>query len=104
MGRPSSTITQKTVGTAAVQLTANTAAASQPLNYGVVVTWDTITYDGNIYWGKANTVTTANGMLLVSPGQISASSVVNVGDIWFISDTAAQVICCEIVGQEVTIS
>ncbi len=96
-----STITQKTVGTARVQLTADVTAAATKLSHGVKVANGGT---GLLYWGGSTVTTTTGKLMKNGVDEIHPGAVEFVGDIWFISDTAGQVVSCEIVGQTVTIS
>tara|TARA_R110000868_G_scaffold97906_1_gene269446 strand:- start:263 stop:568 length:306 start_codon:yes stop_codon:yes gene_type:complete len=97
-----STIGKKTVGTSAVQLTANTPAATMAMKSGIVLTVPAAN-TGLCYWGPS-TVTTATGFPIINTVQIAPAEFDYIGDIYFISDTASQTVCFDIVGQTVTIS
>lgn len=96
-----STLGQKTVGTSAVQLTADTPAASAPFVYGVKLS---VAGTQKVYYGYSNAVTTSNGFYVGAAGEIPAKGCQFVGDVWLISDTASTPVCFEIVDQLVTIS
>jgi hypothetical protein len=86
-----SSIGQLTVGTSAVQLTANT---NRPYN-GIKVSVST---SGKVYYGPS-TVTTANGFYISGVAEIHPAAFTSLSDIYFISDTASQKVSIEIVGQ-----
>ena len=95
------TIGQKTVGTSAVQLTADATAAVTRFQYGCK-----LAYSGTakVYYGFSSGVTTSTGFLISNVAEIAPADCQYVGDVWFISDTAAQALSYDIVGQTVTIS
>lgn len=96
-----STIGQKTVGTSAVQLTANATAATTRIKHGIRVSVPTT---GKCYYGPSG-VTTSTGFYVNGVAEIHPADFEFIGDIYFISDTAAQQIAFDIVGQPgVTIS
>jgi len=89
-----STIGQITVGTSSVRLT---AATTTKILTGIRVSNGG---SGKLYWGLATGVTTSTGYLLNNSGdQIAPASADLLSDVWFISDTAAQPVSIEIVGQ-----
>ena len=94
------TIGQKTVGTSAVQFTATTTNA--PPQFGIKLSVSSTT--AKVYYGYANTVTTANGFYINGVAEIHPASFSNFSEIWFISDTASQGVSFEVVGQSITIS
>lgn len=96
-----STIGQLTVGTSAVRLTTMTGLTGvtdinlKPLVRGVRV------YNGGsgkLYWGPSD-VTTSTGYQLASPDQIAPNDAALIGDIYLISDTVAQAVSIDVVGQ-----
>ena len=94
------TVGQKTVGATAVQFTATTAQPA-PL-YGVKLSVSSTT--AKVYYGYSSGVTTANGFYINGVAEIHPASCSDFSTIWFISDTAAQGVSYEVVGQAITIS
>jgi hypothetical protein len=95
-----STVGQKTVGTSAVQLTSDTTAATTAIQRGIKFSVPTT---GKCYVGPA-ALTTSTGFYINGVAEIHPADFAFVGDVWLISDTAAQQICYDIVGQTVTIA
>ena len=93
------TVGQKTVGTSAVQFTATSTNAA-PL-YGIKLSVST---SGKCYYGYSSGVTTANGFYINGVAEIHPGSFSNFNEIYLISDTAAQSVTYEVVGQAITIS
>lgn len=94
------TIGQKTVGTAAVQLTADTAAATTPIKHGIKFSVPT---SGKCYYGPVG-VTTSTGFYINGVAELSPADFEYIGDVYLISDTASQQVSFDIPGQLVTIS
>ena len=93
------TVGQKTVGTSAVQFTATTGQV--PL-YGIKLSVSGTT--AKVYYSFSSGITTANGFYINGVAEIHPASFADFSTIYLISDTVAQAVSYEVVGQAITIS
>jgi hypothetical protein len=97
-----STVGQKALTTAgtAYQLTANSAAATTPIQRGIKLSYFGT---GKCYYGPSG-VSATTGFYIPTVAEIAPADFQFIGDIYFVSDTNTDRVCFDIVGQVVTIS